>query len=118
MVEVNWTEEASQWLEDIFEHISLENPAAAARVIEGIYERAKVLKEHPEIGYCYSASDRNVRILLYGHYLRSGLDDLVNARATIRRGPACSRALRRLDRIPATCESERYAVHDSRRETN
>jgi len=34
------------------------------RVVEGIYARAQVLLEHPEIGYLYPASDRGVRILL------------------------------------------------------
>jgi toxin ParE1/3/4 len=68
MVEVAWTNEAERWLEDIFEYIAAENPNAATRVISGIYERAQILKEFPEIGYRYAASDREVRILLYGHY--------------------------------------------------
>ena len=37
--------------------------------MEGIYEKAQLLKEHPEIGYKYrSASEGEIRILLYGHY--------------------------------------------------
>ena len=68
MAEVVWTEEASRWLEDIFEYIAQENPEAARRVVLGIYEYAQILKENPEIGYRYLQSERNVRILQYGHY--------------------------------------------------
>lgn len=68
MAEITWTEEAQHWLEDIFEYIAAHNPAAAARTVQGIYERAQVLKTFPEIGHRYLPSSRNVRILLYGHY--------------------------------------------------
>lgn len=68
MAAVTWTAEAQKWLEDIFEYIALENPTAALRVVSGIYNRAEILKDHPEIGYRYALSERHVRILLYGHY--------------------------------------------------
>ncbi len=68
MVELNWTEEANLWLEDIFEYIALENPDAAHRVAIGIYEKAQTLKNFPHSGYHYQASTRDVQILLYGHY--------------------------------------------------
>ena len=68
MAKIAWTEEASRWLEDIFEYIALENPEAAKRVVLNIYEHAQVLEVHPEIGYRYLPSERNVRILFYGHY--------------------------------------------------
>ena len=68
MPTIAWTEEAQRWLEDIFEYIALDNPQAAARTVQEIYERAQVLASHPEIGHRYLASPRNVRILLYGHY--------------------------------------------------
>ena len=68
MARVAWTEEASRWLESIFEYIAEENPVAARKVVLGIHERARVLESHPEIGHRYLASTRNVRILLYGHY--------------------------------------------------
>ncbi len=68
MAELNWTEESVSWLRDIFEYIEADNPVAARQVIEGIYDRAQLLLEHPEIGYRYENSPRNVRILLYGHY--------------------------------------------------
>ena len=68
MAELNWTDEAQQWLEDIFEYIAQENPVAARRVVLEIYERAQILKDFPESGYRYEASSHDVRILLYGHY--------------------------------------------------
>jgi len=42
MAEVVWTEEASRWLEDIFEYIAQENREAAKQVVLGIDERAQV----------------------------------------------------------------------------
>jgi toxin ParE1/3/4 len=63
-----WTEEALRWLEDIFEYIAQDNPDAAARTVQGIYDRAQALLEHPEMGERYTGSDRHVRILLYEHY--------------------------------------------------
>ena len=68
MAEIAWTTEAQRWLEDIFEYIAADNPPAAARTLEGIYDRAQDLRRFPELGYRYSASSRHVRILLYGHY--------------------------------------------------
>lgn len=68
MGDLNWTAESQRWLKDIFEYIEADNPIAAENVVLGIYERAQVLIEHPEIGYCYQSSSRHVRILLYGHY--------------------------------------------------
>ena len=68
MAEVAWTEEASRWLEDIFEYIALEDPRAAAETVDGIYTRSQQLMDFPEMGARYSASICHVRILLYGHY--------------------------------------------------
>jgi plasmid stabilization system protein ParE len=68
MAEISWTDEAQRWLTDIFEYIAADNPQAAARTIQGIYDRAQDLKSFPEIGSRYTISSRNVRVLLYGHY--------------------------------------------------
>jgi toxin ParE1/3/4 len=68
VAEITWTNEALRWLEDIFEYIAVDNPDAAARTIDGIYERAQVLAQYPEIGHKYLHSPRNVRILQYGHF--------------------------------------------------
>ncbi|MBI2088524.1 MAG: type II toxin-antitoxin system RelE/ParE family toxin [Deltaproteobacteria bacterium] len=68
MAEITWTAEAQRWLEDIFEYIAADNPQAAAQTVNGIYERTQVLANFPEMGHRYWASNRHVRILLYGHY--------------------------------------------------
>ncbi len=68
MAQITWTSEALRWLEDIFEYIAADNPDAASRTLEGIFERAQALAQYPELGHRYLHSSRNVRILLYGHY--------------------------------------------------
>ena len=68
MAKLVWTEEALRWLEDIFEYIAQDNPDAAARTVQGIYDRAQALVETPEMGQRYEGSRRHVRILLYDHY--------------------------------------------------
>ncbi len=68
MAEIAWTAEAQQWLEDIFEYIAEDNPQAAARTVQEIYERAQDLIQFPQMGYRYAASSRHVRILLYEQY--------------------------------------------------
>ena len=68
MAKITWTEEAQRWLEDIFEYLAADNPLAASRTVQGIYERVQDLTAFPEIGYRYLASSRHVRILLCGHY--------------------------------------------------
>lgn len=69
MAEIKWTAEAEAWLKDIYDYIAQDNPSAAAIVLEGIYKKAQLLKNYPEIGYRYrSEPEGEVRILLYGHY--------------------------------------------------
>ena len=68
MAQIAWTDEARRWLEDIFEYIAGDNPEAAVQSVEGIFERAQVLAQYPELGHRYLHSERNVRILLFGHY--------------------------------------------------
>jgi len=68
MAEIRWTDEAQRWLQDIYEYIAADNPAAAARTLQGIYDRAQDLARFPEIGQRYAAAERHVRILLYEHY--------------------------------------------------
>ncbi len=68
MAEVRWTEEALRWLEDIYGYVSVDDPAAASRIVQGIYARGQDIPAFPEIGYRYLPSDRHVRILIYGHY--------------------------------------------------
>ena len=69
MAEIRWTIEAETWLKNIYDYIAQDDPRAAAKVVEGIYEKAQLLKEYPEIGYRYrSEPEGEIRILLYGHY--------------------------------------------------
>lgn len=69
MAEIRWTNEAATWLEDIQSYIALDDPAAAQRVVAGIYEKAQVLCDFPRLGYRYRVEpEGEVRVLLYGHY--------------------------------------------------
>ncbi len=69
MVKINWTHEAQKWLKDIHDYIAVDNSSAAKRVVEGIYEKARILEEYPEIGHKYHSDyNEDIRVLLYGHY--------------------------------------------------
>ena len=69
MARLRWTREAEQWLKDIHDYIAADNPAAAQKVIAGIYDKAQLLRDFPELGQKYREEPEGViRILLYGHY--------------------------------------------------
>ena len=51
MAEIRWTEEAHRWLRNIHDYIAMDNPAAAQKVISGIYEKAQMLRCFPEVGH-------------------------------------------------------------------
>lgn len=69
MAAVRWTTEAELWLKDIHDYIAQDDPEAAARIVNGIYEKGLLLKSFPEIGYKHTSEPgRNIRVLLYGHY--------------------------------------------------
>ena len=69
MAEINWTQEAETWLRDIYDYIAADNPDAAVRTVNEIYDKAQLLKQHPELGYKYQTKPpRHVRILLHNHY--------------------------------------------------
>ena len=68
MAKIIWTSEAQRWLKKIFDYISEDDPVAAVKVINGIYEKAQILIEQPSIGYIYEHEVEEIRILLYGHY--------------------------------------------------
>lgn len=43
--------------------------SVAARVVQGIYDRAQILLDFPEIGHVYRRREAGeIRILLHGHY--------------------------------------------------
>lgn len=69
MAKIIWTSEAESWLKDIFDFISDDNPKAASQVVNGIYEKAQILRAQPNIGYIYEHEvEETIRVLLYGHY--------------------------------------------------
>ena len=69
MGKVAWTEEALRWLAEIRRYIALDNPSAAQRTVQGIFDRTRILEKFPDIGQRYKPEDEfNVRVLLYGHY--------------------------------------------------
>lgn len=69
MAEIRWSQEAVTWLEDIHSYIAQDDPAAARRVIKGIYDKAQVLRDFPRLGHHYRTEpEGEVRVLLYGHY--------------------------------------------------
>ncbi len=69
MAQINWTDEAERWLKDIHDYIAQDSPESAMRVVEGIYEKTRLLRRFTEIGHKYGRiQDKHVRILLYGHY--------------------------------------------------
>lgn len=69
MAKIRWTSEAERWLREIHDYIAQDNKNAAQRLIDGIYKKAQILKDFPEIGYKYrSEPEGDIRILLYGHY--------------------------------------------------
>lgn len=83
MAKIRWTSEAEIWLRDIHDYIATDNPDAAAKVVEGIYDKARTLRQLPEIGHIHrTEADGTIRILLYGHYriayLHRKKDDVVD----------------------------------------
>jgi plasmid stabilization system protein ParE len=69
LAEINWTSEAERWLKDIHDYIAEDNLETANSTVNAIYEKAQLLSQFPHLGYRFdSIPDREVRILLYGHY--------------------------------------------------
>lgn len=69
MVNINWTEESELWLKDIHDYIALDKKIVAKKVVTEIYQKAQILQSFPRIGYQYETNDdKEIRILLYGHY--------------------------------------------------
>ena len=58
MAKITWAFEAEQWLKDIHDYIAKDNPKAAVRVVDGIYDRVQMLKDNPHIGHLYDRLPR------------------------------------------------------------
>ncbi len=64
MAEIRWTLEAEGWLRNIRNYTARDNPAAADRVVTGIYQKAQLLSEFPLLGYRYrEVEEGEIRIL-------------------------------------------------------
>ncbi len=69
MAKIVWTEESLKWLEIIADYIAQDNPSAAIKTLEGIYQKVQLLSTNPELGFRYeTVAPHHIRILLYGHY--------------------------------------------------
>lgn len=69
MAKIRWAREAEQWLREIYEYIAKDNPSAAGKVVSGIYDKAQLLSDFPQLGHKYREEpEGDIRILLYGHY--------------------------------------------------
>ena len=69
MAKIVWTQEAERWLLKIHDYIAKDSPPAAFDVVKSIYARSQILAQFPALGHRYtSASGREARILLWGHY--------------------------------------------------
>ncbi|MDX9899877.1 MAG: type II toxin-antitoxin system RelE/ParE family toxin [Aliarcobacter sp.] len=69
MVDIYWTDEAELWLKNIHDYIALDKSTIAKKVVTEIYQKVQILQSFPRIGYEYENSqDKEIRILLYGHY--------------------------------------------------
>jgi toxin ParE1/3/4 len=66
---VVWTAEAERWLLKIHDYIAVDSPVNAFNVVKSIYQRTQILERFSLVGHAYrSASGRDLRILLWGHY--------------------------------------------------
>lgn len=69
MVQVIWSSESKQHLNNIVDYISKDNPAAASKVFEGILERTKILELFPMAGsHWIDTEDGEQRSLIFGRY--------------------------------------------------
>jgi plasmid stabilization system protein ParE len=69
MVKIEWTDEAKDWLKDIHDYIAEDNKRIASKTTKEIYNKVQILATFPQIGYSYpNDNDKDIRILLYGHY--------------------------------------------------
>ena len=68
-MEIRWTEEAANWLEDIFRYIAEDNPEAARRTVTAIYDKALSLSKFPKIGSLHrTIREGEIRVILHEHY--------------------------------------------------
>jgi plasmid stabilization system protein ParE len=64
MAEIIWTEEAERWLKDIHDYIVQDNPAAAAKVVSGIYQRVQILSSFRRLGTNTDQNRRGISVYI------------------------------------------------------
>lgn len=60
MAKIRWSQETDRWLREIHRYIAKDNPSAAAKVIAGIYEKAQLLSDFPQLGHKYRRSRKEI----------------------------------------------------------
>ena len=67
---VLWSDSALERAAELFDFIAEENPAAAKRAIEDLFDRVQALSDHPQLGRRLSAEiDSSLRRLVIGNYI-------------------------------------------------
>jgi toxin ParE1/3/4 len=65
-----WSDSALDRTAEFFDFISEDNPAAARRTVQGLFDRVQALAEHPLLGRRLSQDvDSNLRRLVVGSYV-------------------------------------------------
>ncbi len=68
-MKVVWSPLALQKLGDTAEFISLDNPAAAEKWVNEVFDKAELLEGMPEMGrFIPEMSNTNYREIIFGHY--------------------------------------------------
>jgi len=66
LIEIHWTERASEDLEVIVRYIARRNPEAAGRIGRGFFIKVKILRQFPELGSILDElRDQGWRKLIY-----------------------------------------------------
>lgn len=69
MVKINWTKQAKNDLQDIFEFIAKDSKRLASKEVSKIQERAEILKDFPLSGKKFEeVHDESLREVVYSHY--------------------------------------------------
>jgi toxin ParE1/3/4 len=65
-----WSDSALDRTAEFFDFIAEDNPAAARRTVQGLFDRVQALAEHPLLGRRLSQDvDSNLRRLVVGSYV-------------------------------------------------
>lgn len=67
--QIEWSETALERLTEQFDFIARRNPSAAADLINELFDRTKVLCEHPRAGQVFPGSaNSNLREMVFGKH--------------------------------------------------